>query len=116
MKKIHFYYIIVILLIITFLSGCVSSEIRKISGIWENDKIGVVEFRDNKTFIFALAFETKVGNYLINEKEIIIKADKKNESDYKYFYRLEGDILVLSQREDMKALFGSENLIFKKSK
>ncbi|MBN2852992.1 MAG: hypothetical protein JXQ23_09700, partial [Clostridia bacterium] len=94
----------------------VSKEVKKISGMWENKDVGIVEFKQNKTFTFTLPFEIKTGNYTINDKEIVIKGNYKGEEDYRYYYRLEGDTLVLSMREDMKALFGSENLVFKKIK
>lgn len=106
----------IFMLFILLLSSCVSKEVKKISGVWESRDIGVVEFKQNKTFTFTLSFEVKTGDYSVNEKEVIIKGNSKGEEDYKYYYRIEGDTLILSMREDMKALFGNENLIFKKVK
>jgi len=108
--------ILIVILIVLQLVGCKSKEIRKIAGVWENKQIGTIELKEDGTFIFELTFETRVGKYTINENEIIIKGNGKSESDYKYYYNLENNILILSQREDMKALFGSENLIFNKKK
>jgi len=112
MKK--FASIILILVSLIVMVSCSNSEIRSIKGIWRNDQIGVIEFKQNKTFIFSLPFEVKTGKYTIDKTQITIKSNSKEDSDYTYYYKIEGNQLTLSMREDMKALFPSENLVFKR--
>jgi len=112
MKK--FTSLILILISLIVMVSCSNSEIRNIKGVWSNDKIGVIEFKQNKTFIFTLPFEVKTGKYAIDKTQLTIKSNSKEDSDYTYYYKIEGNQLTLSMREDMKALFPSENLVFNK--